>query len=559
MAEDGGHGGSHGEIVVAGGEVLGDLDGSEGLAEVEQEGGDAETLGSGAGHVGGSDIAAAGRADVLLAEDSDQQIPKGDRAQEVRQRDGDEPGDHCLLDEFIKPSKDVGEWVADLLPLESTRLRSCLRVCGFAGIWAGLEEMAADQLESVLAGPVADAITVAREVELFYLGVVAVGQSDVDEADGLVGVGAGLSGTGTGDARDGNAKGGSGAGANAFGEGAGYLGRDGAFGSDEIRGDTGEGGFESVAVDYRSAQEVAGAAGDGGEALREEAPGAALGGGEGEVAHAEVEEDDLLERLAVGGEDGVVHLGFDLFCEFVHAGLGLGEGGPGAEEVELDLAGAGEDSGLDVGVLLIDGRGAGVDLGLGDEGHAEHALCQVAGRQGLGEPGFALAVEERLQLVGRAGEEEDDLAVGIDSGVEVLAGGAAGWVLEDSGAFEHVRLLGVVRRHHHLAGGEAFVELGDDGGVAMQLDIEGAGYGLACKVVLGWAEAAGEDDDVRARDRDAGSVGELAEIVADDGLEGHRDAEVVEARSEIEGVSVLPERRKHLGADGDNFSDHDLS
>ena len=41
----------------------------------------------------------------------------------------------------------------------------------------------------------------------------------------------------------------------------------------------------------------------------EQAAGAAFGGGEGEVAHAEHEQDDLFERFAVGGEDVVAHLG----------------------------------------------------------------------------------------------------------------------------------------------------------------------------------------------------------------------------------------------------------
>ncbi len=158
-------------------------------------------------------------------------------------------------------------------------------------------------------------------------------------------------------------------------------GDDGAFGGDEFGGDVGEGGLEGVGVDDGAAEEVARAAGDGGEALGEQAAGAALGGGQGEIAQPEVEEDDLFERFAVGGEDGVAHLGFDLFGEFVDAGLGLGEGGFGAEEVELDLAGSGEDGGLDVGVLLVDGRGAGVDLRLGDERHAEHSFGEMARRE----------------------------------------------------------------------------------------------------------------------------------------------------------------------------------
>ncbi len=85
--------------------------------------------------------------------------------------------------------------------------------------------MAADEFEGVLAGPQADAFAVAGEVELFDLRLMSVGETDVDEADGLFGVGAGSAGAGAGDAGDGDAERGSGAGADAFGEGARYLGR----------------------------------------------------------------------------------------------------------------------------------------------------------------------------------------------------------------------------------------------------------------------------------------------------------------------------------------------
>ncbi len=80
-----------------------------------------------------------------------------------------------------------------------------------------------------------------------------------------------------------------------------------------------------------------------------------------------------------------------LLGELVDAALGFGEGGFGADEVELDLAGAGEDGGFDVGVLLVDGGGAGVDLRLGDEGHAERRAWRGGGagawRRGAAWPG----------------------------------------------------------------------------------------------------------------------------------------------------------------------------
>ncbi len=148
-------------------------------------------------------------------------------------------------------------------------------------------------------------------------------------------------------------------------------------------------------------------------------------------------------------------------------------------------------------------------------------------------------------------------AVGCgDDGVEVLAGGAAVGVGEDGGAGEDVGLLGVVGRHDDLAGGVALVEVGDDGVVAVELEVEGCGDGFAGEVVFGGAEAAGEEDDVGAGDGDADGGGEVGEVVADDGFEGDGDAEVVESLGEVEGVGVLAEGRQHLGADGDDFSDH---
>ena len=138
------------------------------------------------------------------------------------------------------------------------------------------------------------------------------------------------------------------------------------------------------------------------------------------------------------------------------------------------------------------------------------------------------------------------------------AGSAAVLVFEDGSAVEDVGLLGVVGRHDHLAGGETFVECGENGVVGVEADAKRGGDGFAGEVVFGGAEAAGEDDDVGARECDEGGAGEVREIVADDGLEGDLDAEVVEAVGEVEGVGVLAEGREHLGAGGDDFSDHVL-
>ncbi len=74
VAEDGDYGGGHhecgGMAGRAGREVMRDADGDEALEEIEQEREDAEELCAGARDVGGADVAAAGCADVLLAEEA---------------------------------------------------------------------------------------------------------------------------------------------------------------------------------------------------------------------------------------------------------------------------------------------------------------------------------------------------------------------------------------------------------------------------------------------------------------------------------------------------------
>ena len=102
VAENGSDCGDDGEVVVVGCDVLGNLDGEEGFAAIEEEGCDAESLGAGAGDVGRADVAAASGADVLLEEDFNEEIAEGDGSQEICERNGDEPGVHGRLDEFSK-------------------------------------------------------------------------------------------------------------------------------------------------------------------------------------------------------------------------------------------------------------------------------------------------------------------------------------------------------------------------------------------------------------------------------------------------------------------------
>ncbi len=186
-------------------------------------------------------------------------------------------------------------------------------------------------------------------------------------------------------------------------------------------------------------------------------------------------------------------------------------------------------------------------------------LARKRGGSRAARRGLQAASKSGLSSLGGPGSRMTILRRPLTVRVEELAGGAAVGVVEDLGAFEHVGLLGVVGRHDDAAGGEALVEAGEEIGVAMEREAEGGGDGLAGEVVLGGAEAAGEEDDVGAVEGGAGGVGEVLEVVADDGFEGDGDAEVVETGGEVERVGVLPVGGEHLGAGGDDFSDHKLS
>ena len=140
--------------------------------------------------------------------------------------------------------------------------------------------------------------------------------------------------------------------------------------------------------------------------------------------------------------------------------------------------------------------------------------------------------------------------------VEPLAGRAAGFVLQQDGAVDDVGLLFVVGRHGDAPRQEFELQREKGFIVTMKREAERCGDCLAGKVIFRGAEAAGENDDVGAADRDGGGGGEMVEVIADDGFEGDRDAELVEGSGEVKRVGVLTVRRQHLGTGGDDFGDH---
>ena len=57
----------------------------------------------------------------------------------------------------------------------------------------------------------------------------------------------------------------------------------------------------------------------------------------------------------------------------------------------------------------------------------------------------------------------------------------------------------------------------------------------------------------------ANGADEVFKAIANDRFEVDSDADLIELFGQIEGVGVLPLRREHLGADGDDFRFHEAA
>ena len=225
--------------------------------------------------------------------------------------------------------------------------------------------------------------------------------------------------------------------------------------------------------------------------------------------------------------------------------------------MQLDLAGPGQDRGLHVGIALVDGRDPRIALRLCHHGNFQdpgrHELRRQLGPQAL----HALLVEQRLQLMRRAGQQYDDFFLAFIPAADPLPGRAAIGVGQDHRPGNHVRLLEIVRRHVLPASRrEAAFQAGDNFRVAAQFQTQGIGHGFAREVVFGGSQAAHENHNSGARKREAGRAREMFAVVADDGLENHIDAQQVELFREVEGIRVLAEGSQQLRADGDDLGVH---
>ena len=125
------------------------------------------------------------------------------------------------------------------------------------------------------------------------------------------------------------------------------------------------------------------------------------------AAHFEIVENNLFERLALRGVDEVAEFVFDAAGEFIHAGLGHFDDRFRADQVELDVAHVREDGGLNIFVLVVDGRDAGIGDGFADHGRLEGPGRDVTFRQNFGKAGQTFLVEEGLDFAGRSGEQHD--------------------------------------------------------------------------------------------------------------------------------------------------------
>ena len=92
--------------------------------------------------------------------------------------------------------------------------------------------------------------------------------------------------------------------------------------------------------------------------------------------------------------------------------------------------------------------------------------------------------------------------------------------------------------------------------IPAQLQAQRFGYGLASQIIFGRTQSTAQQNDVRTRQRCRGDAHNVLETVADNRLEPNFNAKIVELCSEIERVSVLPERSKHLRTNGDDFRNH---
>ena len=192
--------------------------------------------------------------------------------------------------------------------------------------------------------------------------------------------------------------------------------------------------------------------------------------------------------------------------------------------MEFDLSLASQHRGFDIGILLVDRRGALIYGRLAHHCDLEDARRNGRRRRQGAQPIHALLVPHLMKFVRRPGQQHDNLRLFVDAGLQPLARRRASGIRQQFGALKHVGLLRIVSRHLNAAFGKSFVHFGDDRVISLQRDSKRGGHALARQVVLRRSQASHEDGDVGAADRGACHRRKMVAIVADYGFESDADA-----------------------------------
>ncbi len=207
----------------------------------------------------------------------------------------------------------------------------------------------------------------------------------------------------------------------------------------------------------------------------------------------------------------------------------------------------------DGGVLrLQEGADHLVQMALADARRLECARDDDVADSQSGQAGCHLHLPHALQLGGGAGHGHDDRAVLLHP----PAGGRTAGVGDGLGGGDEHRLLDV-------ALGEAEAASGEEGAqpllrlrIHVHLLAQGEGDRLTRQVVLGGAEAAGDEDEVGPLAGAADGLGQAAQVVAHLGDVVQVDAQRGQAGGQVLGVGVQYIAEEDLGAHGDDLRLH---
>jgi len=327
--------------------------------------------------------------------------------------------------------------------------------------------------------------------------------------------------------------------------GDGGFGTDGAVLLEEAFGDFEELDFGVVGVGDHATEKGFRSAGDVGKFTGEEAAGAGFGKGEGGFAGAKFVKDDFGEggvakadEVLVEGSTQFVADGFELSGAEV-AGAG------GNADIHLTLMSTKGEA--EAGVFVDDGANTVLDVHFRDAGGANLEVS-VTGMEGAGfeEAGEDFSFEHGAELVGWAGEHDEDFAVFL----QIDAGGGAEAVAEELGAAGAETLLAVVGGHRTFGAKEAFEDGGFGGGVKFEGEAEDAGDGFAGVVVGGGAEAAGGDDDIGSLPAIAEGGFDISGFITDDEVAANGEAMAGEFATEEVEVGVGTEAEEEFVAEG---------